>query len=193
MRTIGALSLVSLSLIFAILYSRYRSALFAAIIMGSVPLALIGSVIALWWAGQPLSVASMIGFITLTGIATRNGILKISHYINLAIHEQMPFGRDLVIRGSLERLTPVLMTALSAGVALVPLMIDADAPGKEILYPVAITIFGGLITATALDTALTPVLFLTFGRKPLERLVAQAKVSKPADGTPTSGRPVEAY
>ena len=91
-RTIGILSLVSLSLIFAILYSRYRSAALALIIMGSVPLALIGSVAALWLAGQPLSVASMIGFITLTGIAARNGILKISHYINLALHEGVPFG-----------------------------------------------------------------------------------------------------
>ena len=107
-RTIGLLSLLSLAVIFAILYSRYRSAALALIIMGSVPLALIGSVAALWLAGQPLSVASMIGFITLTGIAARNGILKISHYINLALHEGMPFGRDLVVRGSLERLTPVL-------------------------------------------------------------------------------------
>lgn len=173
MRTIGLLSLVSLAMIFAILYARYRSVLFVAIIMASVPLALIGSVTALWLAGQPLSVASMIGFITLTGIATRNGILKISHYINLAIHEGMPFSPDLVMRGSLERLTPVLMTALSAGVALVPLMIDPYAPGKEILHPVAITIFGGLVTATVLDTFLTPTLFLRYGRKSLERLVAQ--------------------
>ncbi len=167
MRTIGLLSLVSLAMIFAVLYSRYRSVLFVAIIMSSVPLALIGSVTALWLAGQPLSVASMVGFITLTGIATRNGILKISHYVNLAIHEGMSFGPDLVMRGSLERLTPVLMTALSAGVALVPLMIDAYAPGKEILHPVAITIFGGLVTATVLATFLTPTLFLRYGRKPL--------------------------
>ncbi len=95
MRTIGLLSLVSLALIFAILFSRYRSVLFVLIIMASVPLALIGSVTALWLASQPLSVASMVGFITLTGIATRNGILKISHYINLAIHEGLPFGREL--------------------------------------------------------------------------------------------------
>lgn len=175
MRTIGLLSLVSFAMIFAILYSRYRSVLFVAIIMASVPLAFIGSVAALWYSGQPLSVASMIGFITLTGIAARNGILKISHYINLAIFENMPFGKELVMRGSLERLTPVLMTALSAGVALVPLMIDAQAPGKEILHPVAITIFGGLVTATLLDTFLTPVLFLRYGRKPLERLVQNAK------------------
>ena len=146
--------------------------------MGCVPLALIGSVAALWLAGQPLSVASMIGFITLTGIATRNGILKVSHYINLALHESMPFGRELVVRGSLERMTPVLMTALSAGFALIPLMVDASAPGKEILHPVAITIFGGLVTATLLDALLTPALFLRYGRKPLDRLLHAAKAEQ---------------
>jgi HME family heavy-metal exporter len=122
--------------------------------------------------GQPLSVASMIGFITLTGIAARNGILKISHYLNLALQEGMAFGPELVIRGSLERMTPVLMTALSAGVALVPLLIDAHAPGKEILHPVAVTIFGGLVSATLLDAILTPALFLRYGQRPLQRLVA---------------------
>ena len=152
--------------------------------MGNVPLALIGSVVALWLTGQPLSVASMIGFITLTGIAARNGILKISHYINLALQEGMPFGRDLVIRGSLERLTPVLMTALSAGVALVPLLIDAATPGKEILHPVAVTIFGGLISATLLDMLLTPVLFLRYGAAPLERLRRDTAASAgPTHGT----------
>ncbi len=194
MRTIGLLSLVSLAMIFAILFSRYRSVLFVAIIMASVPLALIGSVTALWLAGQPLSVASMVGFITLTGIATRNGILKISHYINLAIHEGLPFGPDLVMRGSLERLTPVLMTALSAGVALVPLMIDPYAPGKEILHPVAITIFGGLVTATVLDTFLTPALFLRYGRKPLERLVAQVRDAEHAPaGRLVAAKPLESF
>ncbi|GJE75123.1 MULTISPECIES: efflux RND transporter permease subunit [Methylobacteriaceae] len=192
-RTIGLLSLLSLALVFALLYSRYRSVVFTLIILGSIPLALIGSVAALWIAGQPLSVASMIGFITLTGIATRNGILKISHYLNLAIHEGMPFGRDLVIRGSLERLAPVLMTALSAGVALVPLMIGADAPGKEILHPVAVTIFGGLISATLLDTVLTPVLFLTFGRKPLERLRDEARHRPEASPEAPRSSPVEAF
>jgi HME family heavy-metal exporter len=188
-RTIALLSLLSLATIFAILYSRYRSAVLALIIMGSVPLALIGSVAALWLAGQPLSVASMIGFITLTGIASRNGILKISHYINLALHERMPFGRELVIRGSLERMTPVLMTALSAGFALLPLMVDATAPGKEVLHPVAITIFGGLISATLLDAVLTPILFLRFGEKPLARLIEAAREEQAADAT----RPTHAY
>ena len=184
-RTIAALSVLSLALIFAILFSRYRSVVLTLIIMGSVPLALIGSVAALWLAGQPLSVASMIGFITLTGIATRNGILKISHYINLARDEGMPFGRDLVVRGSLERLTPVLMTALAAGVALLPLLIDAATPGKEILHPVAVTIFGGLISATLLDALLTPVLFLRFGQKSLERLVAGSR-TRPRQATATA-------
>jgi HME family heavy-metal exporter len=136
-----------------------------------VPLALVGSVAALALTDQPLSVASMVGFITLTGIATRNGILKISHYINLALHDGVPFGPELVIRGSLERMTPVLMTALSAGLALLPLLVAADEPGKEILHPVAITIFGGLISATLLDALITPVLFLMFGKKPLTRLM----------------------
>ncbi len=195
MRTIGLLSIISLAMVFAILYSRYRSVLFVSIIMASVPLALIGSVTALWIAGQPLSVASMIGFITLTGISTRNGILKISHYINLAIQEDLPFGKELVVRGSLERLTPVLMTALSAGVALIPLMIDATAPGKEILNPVAITIFGGLVTSTVLDTLLTPTLFLRYGRKPLERLVEQvrAQVSGTNQSAGTPNQTIEAF
>jgi HME family heavy-metal exporter len=185
-RTIALLSLVSLGMVFAILFSRYKSTVCALIIMGSVPLALIGSVAALWIAGQPLSVASMIGFITLTGIAARNGILKISHYINLALHEGMSFGPELIIRGSLERLTPVLMTALAAGVALIPLMIDASAPGKEILNPVAVTIFGGLISSTLLDTFLTPVLFLRYGRKSLERLIEAARVSEKNSNLPAS-------
>ncbi len=185
-RTIGILSLVSLSLIFAILYSRYRSAVLSLIIMFSLPLALIGAVVALWLAGQPLSVASMVGFITLTGIAARNGILKISHAINLALHDGMPWGRELVMRACLERLTPVLMTALSAGLALIPLMIDPGTPGKEILHPVAITIFGGLISATALDAFLTPILLLAFGRKAVERLRTSDQTPEAGGGQPAS-------
>jgi HME family heavy-metal exporter len=181
-RLIAGLSLISLALIFAVLLRRYRSVPLALIIMTNVPLALVGGVAALWIASQPLSVASLVGFVTLAGIATRNGILKVSHYLNLALHEGEQFGRDLVIRGSLERMTPVLMTALSAGFALIPLMIAADAPGKEILHPVAITIFGGLLTSTLLDAVLTPALFLRYGRASLERL--QANVA--ARGEPAS-------
>lgn len=173
--TIGGLSLISFGLIFALLFSRYRSAALALIVMAGVPMALVGSVIALWLAQLPLSVASMIGFVTLTGIASRNGILKISHYINLVLHEGETWGDPMIVRGTLERLTPVLMTALAAGLALTPLLIDAEAPGKEILHPVAVTIFGGLLSATLLDALVTPVLFRRFGRKPLERLIADTK------------------
>jgi HME family heavy-metal exporter len=170
-RLIAALSVVSLALIFFVLYGRYRSTALALIIMGNIPLALVGSVVALWIAGQPLSVASLIGFVALAGIATRNGILKVSHYINLCLFEGEEFGRKMIVRGSLERLTPVLMTALVAAFALVPLLLAADAPGKEILHPVAVVIFGGLISSTLLDTILTPVMFHLWGEKPLARLL----------------------
>jgi HME family heavy-metal exporter len=169
---IAVLSAIALILIFVVLYTRYESSVLALIIMGNVPLALIGGIAALLISDQPFSLASAIGFITLAGVATRNGILKISHYINLVLFEGEPFGRELVIRGTLERLRPVLMTALAAGIAMVPLMIGADEPGKEILNPVAVTIFGGLVSATLLDAFLTPVLFLLFGRKPLQRLAS---------------------
>ncbi len=170
-RLIGGLSLISLALIFMVLYSRYKSARLAAMIMGNIPMALIGSVIAMWLAGISLSVASLVGFITLTGIATRNGILKVSHYINLCKFEGESFSQRMIVRGSLERLTPVLMTALTAALALVPLLFAADAPGKEILHPVAVVIFGGLVSSTLLDTLLTPLMFWLFGEKPLKALL----------------------
>jgi HME family heavy-metal exporter len=170
-RLIVGLSLGSVLMIFLVLYSRYRSATLALVIMGNIPLALVGSVIAMWIAGVSLSVASMVGFITLAGIATRNGILKVSHYVNLCKFEGETFGWPMIVRGSLERLTPVLMTALVAAFALTPLLLAADAPGKEILHPVAVVIFGGLVSSTILDSVLTPLIFWQVGRKPLERLV----------------------
>jgi len=170
-RLIAGLSLVSLALIFLLLYSRYRSVVLAGIIMANIPLALIGSVVAMWIAGVQLSVASMVGFITLAGIATRNGILKISHYINLCKFEGERFGQAMIVRGSLERLTPVLMTALTAALALTPLLLSGGAPGKEILHPVAVVIFGGLMSSTILDTLLTPMLYWLYGEKPTQRLL----------------------
>ncbi|HJW57386.1 MAG TPA: efflux RND transporter permease subunit [Burkholderiaceae bacterium] len=170
-KLIALLALVSLSMVFLVLYSRYRSTVLTLIIMGNIPLALVGSVVALWISGQPLSVATLVGFITLTGIATRNGILKISHYINLCAFESESFGKKMIVRGSLERLTPVLMTALVAAFALLPLLISADAPGKEVLHPVAVVIFGGLVSATLLDTLVTPLMFWRWGQNPLERLL----------------------
>lgn len=171
MQLIVGLSLVSLAMIFLVLYVRYKSAVLAGIIMANIPLALIGSVAAMWLAGVSLSVASMVGFITLAGIATRNGILKVSHYINLCKFEGEVFGQSMIVRGSLERLTPVLMTALVAAFALTPLLLAADAPGKEILHPVAVVIFGGLVSSTLLDTLLTPVMFWLFGERAMRRLI----------------------
>ena len=170
-RLIAVLASISLAMIFLVLYSRYHSVVLTAIIMGNIPLALVGSVIALWISGQPLSVAALVGFITLTGIATRNGILKISHYINLCAFEGETFGQKMIVRGSLERLTPVLMTALVAAFALVPLLVSADAPGKEVLHPVAVVIFGGLVSSTLLDSLLTPLMFWLWGEKPLAKLL----------------------
>ncbi|MDM4765406.1 efflux RND transporter permease subunit [Pelomonas sp. SE-A7] len=173
-RLIAGLSLVSLAMIFLVLYTRYRSVVLAAIIMANIPLALIGSVAAMGLAGVSLSVATLVGFITLAGIATRNGILKISHYVNLCRFEGETFGQAMIVRGSLERLTPVLMTALVAAFALTPLLLAGDAPGKEILHPVAVVIFGGLVSSTLLDTLLTPLLYARYGRRATERLLARA-------------------
>ncbi len=176
-RLIAGLSLVSLALMFSVLYSRYRSAVLAGIVMANIPLALIGAVVAMWIARVELSVASMVGLITLAGIASRNGILKISHYINLCRFEGESFTQSMIVRGSLERLTPVLMTALVAAFALTPLLFAADAPGKEILHPVAVVIFGGLVSSTLLDTVLTPILYWRFGRQATQQLLLASEAN----------------
>ena len=170
-RLVGLLSIVSLVLMFAVLFSRYKSVRLSVLIMANIPLALVGAVIGLWISGQPLSVAALIGFITLAGISVRNGILKVSHYINLMRMEDENFDHQMILRGSLERLAPVLMTALVTAFALAPLLFEAERPGTEILHPVAVVIFSGLISSTLLDTFLTPAMFWLFGRKDAERLV----------------------
>jgi HME family heavy-metal exporter len=171
-RLVGLLSIVSLALMFAVLYSRYQSAALSVLIMSNIPLALVGAVTGLWIAGQPLSIAALIGFITLAGISVRNGILKVSHYINLVRMEGESFDHAMIVRGSMERLAPVLMTALVTAFALAPLLFEAEQPGTEILHPVAVVIFSGLISSTLLDTFLTPAMFWLFGRKATERLLA---------------------
>jgi heavy-metal exporter, HME family len=159
---------------FVVLYSRYQSITLSAIVMVNIPLALVGAVIGLWVSGQPLSIAALVGFITLAGISVRNGILKISHYVNLMRFEGEAFGTPMIVRGSLERLAPVLMTALVTAFALAPLLFEAERPGTEILHPVAVVIFCGLVSATLLDTFLTPALFARYGRKDAERLLSMA-------------------
>lgn len=170
-KLVGLLSVVSLTLMFVVLYSRYKSVRLSMLIMANIPLALVGAVVGLWLSGQPLSVAALVGFITLAGISVRNGILKVSHYINLMRREGESFDHKMIVRGSLERLAPVLMTALVTAFALAPLLFEAERPGTEILHPVAVVIFSGLISSTLLDTYLTPALFWLFGRKDAERLL----------------------
>ncbi|MBB3178006.1 efflux RND transporter permease subunit [Variovorax sp. Sphag1AA] len=170
-RLVGLLSLVSLTLMFIVLFSRYQSARLSLLIMANIPLALVGAVLGLWISGQPLSVAALVGFITLAGISVRNGILKVSHYINLMRLEGEQFDQKMIVRGSLERLAPVLMTALVTAFALAPLLFEAEQPGTEVLHPVAVVIFSGLISSTLLDTFLTPAMFWLFGRADAERLM----------------------
>jgi HME family heavy-metal exporter len=170
-RLIALLSVISVVLMFVVLYSRYKSVVLSGLIMVNIPLALVGAVLGLWLSGQPLSVAALIGFITLAGISVRNGILKVSHYINLMRFEGEAFNTQLILRGSLERLSPVLMTALVTAFALAPLLFEAERPGTEVLHPVAVVIFSGLISSTLLDTFLTPAMFWLFGRKPAQALL----------------------
>jgi HME family heavy-metal exporter len=169
-RLIALLAAMSLLGIFVVLTGHFRSGMLAAVIMANIPMALVGAVAALWLTDRTLSVASLVGFVTLTGIAARNGIMKVSHYLHLMRDEGESFGPAMVMRGSLERLVPVLMTALVAALALFPLVVAGGEPGKEILHPVATVIFAGLISSTLLDTLVTPILFLLLGRKAAEAI-----------------------
>lgn len=173
-KMIGWLSLFAFAGIYLVLYTHFRSWRIVLQIMLNIPLALVGSVIAVALTGGVFSVATLVGFITLTGIASRNGIMMISHYIHLIEHEGESFNEHMIIRGSLERLVPVMMTALVAALALIPLTLDAQAPGKEILYPVATVILGGLLSSTLLDMIVTPVVFARFGRKAVEAYLGRS-------------------
>jgi HME family heavy-metal exporter len=172
-RRILGLSLLSLVGIFLVLYSLFPSTRIVLQIMLALPTAFIGGVVALWLTGQSLSIAGLVGFISLGGIAARNGILLVSHYLQLMRHEGEGFTPAMVVRGSLERLAPVLMTALTAGIALVPLVLGGHQPGKEILYPVATVILGGLVTSTCCEYLLHPGLFFHFSGRDAERLTTR--------------------
>ena len=171
-RMIGVLSLVSLAGMFLALYTLFRSTNLALQVLAALPMAAIGSVAALVITRQSLTVASMVGFISLSGIASRNGILLIAHYLHLVQHEGEGFTPEMIERAGKERVAPMLMTALTAGIALVPLVMAAGEPGKEILYPVATVILGGLISSTLLDFFVHPALFWCFGRGQAEQAAA---------------------
>ena len=161
------LVLVGLAVVVGIgflLHLAFRSARDAALVMLNLPLALIGGVAGVFISGGVLSVASLIGFITVFGIATRNGIMLVSHIRHLQEHEGVTDFREAVRRGALERLVPILMTALSAGLALIPLALGGDKPGNEIQTPMAIVILFGLLTSMVLNMIIVPAMYFRLGR-----------------------------
>lgn len=170
-RMILFLGIFSLIGIFVVLYAHFKSTFIAIQIMLNIPMALIGSLILLYLTERIFSVATLVGLVTLCGIASRNGIMMISHYLHLMEHEGEKFTKQMVIRGSQERLVPVLMTALTAGLALIPLVLSKGQPGKEILFPVALVIVGGLFSSTLLDIFVTPTVFFNWGRKSAENSI----------------------
>ncbi|MBY0472321.1 CusA/CzcA family heavy metal efflux RND transporter [bacterium] len=172
-RLILGLGILSLLGIFLVLYGHFKSSFIAFQIMLNIPMALIGSLVAVFMSDRILSVASLVAFITLCGIASRNGIMMISHYLHLMKFEGEKFSKEMVIRGSLERLVPVLMTALTAALALIPLLLSKGQPGKEILHPVAVVIVGGLLSSTLLDMFVTPTVFFRFGRHSAEKSLSE--------------------
>jgi CzcA family heavy metal efflux pump len=162
---IAILSAAVFVIIAFLLYGYFRTPFFALQVLFDIPLALVGGLALTWVLLDNISIATLVGFIAVAGVAARNSIMLISHYLHLMQHEGEGFTRAMIIRGTKERLVPVLMTALSAGIGLIPLVLAADQPGKEILHPVAVVIVGGLITSTLLGLGVTPTVFYTFGRK----------------------------
>ncbi|MGC6458312.1 MAG: efflux RND transporter permease subunit [Akkermansiaceae bacterium] len=168
-RTIALSSILIILIIVFLLHSFFRSFGFVALVLSILPVSLIGGILFTDMTLAKISIATLVGFIAVGGIAARNNIMLISHYLHLMKHEGESFTKKMVIRGTEERLVPILMTAISAGLALVPLVIAADEPGKEILNPVAIVIVGGLISSTLLGLLITPALFYAFCRKSAEK------------------------
>ena len=168
---LGALALVGM---FILLYFHFKSALFALQVMLNIPFALIGAVAGVMLMGGVLSIPTLVGFVTLTGISARNGIMMISHYMHLMQHEGERWSYSMILRGTQERIVPVMMTALTACLGLLPLALAAGQPGKEILHPVAVVILSGLLTSTLLDFIVTPVVFYKWGKRSVERLLPEA-------------------
>ena len=169
-----ALALVG---VFLTLFTMFRSINLSLQVMAAIPMAFIGSVAAIVLTGQNLTIASMVGFISLGGIASRNGILLLQHYLHLVKYEGESWSHEMIVRAGLERLAPVLMTALTAGIGLVPLVLAAGQPGKEILYPVATVILGGVISSTLLDFFVHPALFWLFGLRSAQRTIEKGEES----------------
>jgi Cu/Ag efflux pump CusA len=152
--------------IFFLLQAAFQSWRLAAVAFLALPAALVGGVLAAYASDRIISLGSLVGFLTVLGIAARNGILLINHYQHLERYEGEPFGPGLILRGARERLSPILMTTLATGLALVPLAITGDIPGHEIEHPMAVVILGGLVTSTLLNLFVVPVLYLLLGPNP---------------------------
>ena len=150
--------------IFLLLQVSFRSWRLATISFLTLPMALVGGVLAAFLSDGIISLGSLVGFLTVLGVAARNGIMLISHYQHLEEHEGEPFGPNLVLRGARERLAPILMTALASALALLPLVLAGQIPGHEIENPMAVVIMGGLITSTLLNLFVVPSLYLAFGK-----------------------------
>ena len=174
-RVILVLFALALLGVFLVLYTLFQSVNLALQVMAALPMAFIGAVAALVLTGQTLTIAAMVGFISLAGIASRNGILLLQHYLHLVQHEGEDFTKPMIVRAGLERLAPVLMTALTSGIGLVPLALSAGEPGKESLYPVATVIIGGLISSTMLDFFVHPALFWLFGIKSAAKVIHRSR------------------
>ncbi len=164
-RRILLMSLLVLLIMMMLLYAYFGMPVFVAQVLLDIPIALVGGLFLTWWTTANISIATLVGFIAVAGIAARNSVMMISHYLHLMRHEGETFNRSMIERGTLERLVPVLMTALSAGIALLPLVLATDEPGKEILRPVATVIVGGLVSSTLLGLGVTPAFFHIFARQ----------------------------
>ncbi len=169
------LSLLALAFMFFILFIHYGSIQLSAQVLIAIPMAFIGAVVFLVIANSIISVATLVGFISLGGIAARNVILLIDHYLHLVKYEGHTFGIEMIVQAGKDRLMPVLMTALCSGIALVPLIMSPNEPGKEILVPVAMVIIGGLISSTILDFVVTPAYFWLFGEKAINQILKEGK------------------
>jgi Cu/Ag efflux pump CusA len=158
-------SAFSLIGIFLLLQMDFASTRLALLVFLTLPFALIGGVLGAFLSGGILSLGSLVGFVTVLGIAARNGIMLVSHYRHLEHVEGEPFGLRLIMRGAEERLAPILMTALCAGLALLPLVVAGNRPGYEIEHPLAVVILGGLITSTTMNLLLLPAMYWLFGTR----------------------------
>jgi HME family heavy-metal exporter len=164
-RRLAVVFILGISMIFGVLYHAFRSIPIVLLVMANIPTVLIGGMIGVWLTGGSVNLAHMVGFISLAGIVSRNGIMLIGRCLALVQKEDQPFIPETIVKATLDRVVPVLMTSLVTALALIPLLVSGSEPGKEMLHPLAVVIFGGLISSTVISLFLTPALFYRFGKK----------------------------